>query len=212
MGRAAWIGVEKEKKPGQKWKWINGTEITAATANWNTNEPNNFDGNEACGEWLAVDGRWNDTRCDLKQAFLCQESKADKPLECSKGAKAFTAKGVRYCLNPSEKSFTDSKKACETSGGTLAIFKSKEESASVKDALAQRFPAKRMWIGATDSTEEGVWTWTSGAKFEWDHWLPGEPNNFNREDCAELHVADWSWNDMDCAMKLPSVCEIASKR
>lgn len=205
MGRAAWIGVEKVKKA---WRWINGTEIPAASANWNANEPNNFDGNEACGEWLAVDGRWNDTRCDLTQAFLCQESKPDKPLDCAKGgAKAFGAKNVRYCLNPSEKTFADAKKACETSGGTLAIFKSREDGVAVKEALAQRFPAKRLWIGATDSAEEGTWTWTSGAKFEWDRWLPGEPNNFNREDCAELHVAPWMWNDMDCGMKLPSVCE-----
>ena len=69
-----------------------------------------------------------------------------------------------------------------------------------------------MWIGANDGAEEGTWTWISGAPFEFAAWLPNEPNNFNREDCAELHADMWQWNDFDCGARLPSVCESPKKK
>jgi hypothetical protein len=69
-----------------------------------------------------------------------------------------------------------------------------------------------MWIGLTDSAEEGNWSWASGSKQDFAAWGPGEPNNYNEEHCAELHADSWTWNDLDCAVKLPSVCESPSSR
>ena len=42
-------------------------------------------------------------------------------------------------------------------------------------------------------------------------WASGEPNNFNQEHCAELHGDSWTWNDLECSVKLPSVCESPAK-
>ena len=203
-GRAAWIGLELKTKGGHDWKWSTGEAVTAAS--WNSGEPNNFDRNEACGEWLVVDGRWNDTRCELRQPHLCQQSKPDKDLTCS-GGRVFAAGGLEYCLHGSARTFAEAKRACTADGGRLAVLKTTEENRGLLDAMAARFAATRMWIGLSDSAEEGNWSWASGSKQDFAAWASGEPNNYNEEHCAELHGDTWKWNDLDCNAKLPSVCE-----
>lgn len=207
--RAAWIGLQLVGKNAQgKWKWITPEDVGATS--WNTGEPNNFDGHEACAEWLVADGRWNDTRCDLQQAYLCQ-SKADKPLTCKRG-RPFTVASTSYCLNPAERSWADARRACAADGGTLAVLRTTEENQAVRDAMAARFAATKIWIGLTDVAEEGNWNWVSGAAVDFNAWYPGEPNDFNREGCGHLYSDSWTWNDLECSVELPSVCEGPVKR
>ena len=77
----------------------------------------------------------------------------------------------------------------------------------MRDAMASRFAVARMWIGLTDVPEEGNWSWVSGAPSSFEAWAPGEPNDFGGEDCAQLFGDSWTWNDLDCNVRLPSVCE-----
>jgi hypothetical protein len=206
-GRAAWIGLELKKgKPKNEWRWTSGEALTDAS--WNAGEPNNFGGGEGCGEWLVADGRWNDTRCDMAQPYLCQ-SKTEKTIACKTG-RAFSVAGASYCLNGVERTFADAKRACAADGGGLAVLKTTEENRLVREAMAARFSAPRMWIGLNDRAEEGTWVWVSGAPMEHEAWLPEEPNNFNGESCVELYADSWRWNDRDCAYPLPSVCESAA--
>jgi hypothetical protein len=210
-GRAAWIGLElkvKGKAGPNEWKWSSGDAVKAAS--WNTGEPNNFDRNEACGEWLVVDGRWNDTRCEMRQRYLC-ESKPGKDLKCSAG-RAFAAGTTSYCLNATERSFADAKRACIADGGQLAELKTAEDNRVVREAMASRFTAAKMWIGLTDAPEEGNWSWTSGAPLAFEAWKPGEPNDYDGEDCAQLFADSWEWNDFDCSARLPFVCESTSTK
>jgi mannose receptor, C type len=209
-GRAAWIGLELKVKgkPGpNEWKWSSGEPVKAAS--WNTGEPNDFDHLESCGEWLVASGRWNDTRCEMRQRYLC-ESLAGKELRCKAG-RAFIVGGITYCLNAAERSFTEAKRACAADGGQLAELKSSDANRAVRDAMAARFSAAKMWIGLTDTPEEGSWSWVSGAPTSHEAWAPGEPNDFGGEDCAQLFSDTWTWNDLDCSARLPSVCE-SSKR
>jgi hypothetical protein len=209
-GRAAWIGLElkvKGKTGPNEWKWSSGEPVKAAS--WNTGEPNDFDHKEACGEWLVASGLWNDTRCEMRQPYLC-ESKPDKALRCN-GGRTFLAGGTPYCLNGKERSFAEAKRACAADGGQLAEPKTSEINRAVREALASRFAAGKMWIGLTDAPEEGNWSWVSGAPMGLEAWAPGEPNDFGGEDCAQLFSDSWTWNDLDCNARLPSVCE-SSKR
>ena len=205
-GRAAWIGLELKVKgkPGpNEWKWSSGEPVKEAS--WNAGEPNDFDHKEACGEWLVADGRWNDTRCELRQRYLCG-SLPGKPLRCN-GGRAFDAGTASYCLNATERSFAEAKRACTSDGGQLAELKTSELNRSVRESMASRFAATSMWIGLTDASEEGSWSWVSGAPVSFEDWKPGEPNDFGGEDCAQLFSDSWSWNDLDCNVRLPSVCE-----
>lgn len=203
-GRAAWIGLELKTKHKSDWKWNGKDAVTES--NWNEGEPNDWDQNEMCGEWLVADGTWNDTRCDLKQPYLCEGSK----LDC-KGGKPFEAGGVSYCLNATNRSHADAKAACARDGGTLAVFKDRTTGAKVRDAAAQKFAAKKMWIGLTDAAAEGEWRWASGERASFAAWQSGEPNDFNTENCVELWADTWTWNDFDCNATRPFVCEASRK-
>lgn len=201
-GRGVWIGLHEER-PGA-WTWVTGEALGAAS--WDVGEPNNFGGAEECGEWLAAGGTWNDTRCDQEQGYLCQASLAGGKLACA--GRAFTLGNTAYCLNnEASLAWEDAKSACAANGGRLAVVRSPEESRALREAMAARFNAKRMWIGLTDHGHEGAWAWVSRAPLDFTAWEDEEPNNYRGEDCGELHGDSWRWNDLDCRVRLPSVCE-----
>jgi hypothetical protein len=202
FARAAWIGLEVVNKSKKQWKWSTGEPVKFDR--WNDGEPNDFDGHESCGELLTVNGRWNDTRCELQQGYLCQAA-AKKPLDCGDGGKPVG--GEKYCYVAQASTYAEAKKACAKRGGALASVTSEEISKEIQAGLEQRFKVPRFWIGLNDLAEQGTWTWADGKPLTSAHWKPGEPNNFGREGCVELFTDSWTWNDLDCAVELPSLCE-----
>ena len=71
-----------------------------------------------------------------------------------------------------------------------------------------------LWIGGTDSNEEGVWTWTDGTSWNFTYWTKGEPNDglsaVKSEDCLSLNTDSWSnghWNDISCDHEYPFICK-----
>lgn len=199
-GRAVWMGLELDTRASRRvWRWGNGEPATDVA--WDEGEPNDDGGNEGCGEWLVATGSFNDTRCDLRLSYLCQGRGA-----CADG-RAFAAGGIDYCYRSTPRSFADARRACAKAGGALATPRRPGDQASLREAMAARFPATRMWIGLSDAEEEGTFAWASGAPAGYRAWLEGEPNDFEDEDCVELHSDTWAWNDRDCGAELPSVCE-----
>lgn len=201
--RAAWIGLESPQKTKTSWKWITGEAVTAAS--WNNGEPNNWDGNEGCGEWLVANGKWNDTRCNLNQHFLCQSV---PPATMTCPGRSFGP----YCYMTMNLPFGQAKNVCKQQGGRLATPRTDAESEALKSGMAQRFEATRMWIGLNDLASPGTWVWSNGSPLRYRAWTPGEPNAYGREGCVELFADRWTWNDLDCAEKLPSVCESPAKK
>lgn len=68
------------------------------------------------------------------------------------------------------------------------------------------------WIGATDAHEEGNWQWIdppSSMTRDQVTWMPTEPSNATREDCALLWMlADYKVGDYYCTSKMHPICEI----
>jgi Lectin C-type domain len=208
-GRAVWIGLELKNHGtrGAQWTWVTGQALAAAS--WSAGEPNDFGGNEACAEFLVADGKWNDTRCNLAQSYLCQ-NKGQRPA-CS-GGRVFEVRGAAYCLHAEEATYANAKRACAADFGTLAVLSEATDNDLLRLSLASHFSAPKMWIGLNDVAEKGTWTWTSGAPVDLEAWYPGEPNDFQgNEDCGELYADTWTWNDLDCSVRLPSVCESPPK-
>jgi len=93
----------------------------------------------------------------------------------------------KYDLYLTRLSFEDAKLKCEELGGHLATITSAEENTAVKELAGNN----TVWIGATDDTEEGTWTWVSDEEFAYSNWQSGEPNNNASEyapDSAENYL------------------------
>jgi hypothetical protein len=205
--RALWVGLEAVDRKKKQWRWSTG-EPVKEFERWNEGEPNNWDGNESCGELLTVNGKWNDTRCNLEQGFLCQ-AQGSKPLDC-KGGRALATPPGKFCYDATPLNYAEAKKACVKRGGALATLATEETSKEAQGSLEQRFKVPRLWIGLSDLGEQGTWAWPDGSLLNGRpdaRWKPGEPNNYGREGCVELFTESWQWNDLDCNVALPSVCE-----
>ena len=65
------------------------------------------------------------------------------------------------------------------------------------------------WIGISDETTEGEFTYESnGKKIGYKNWSGGEPNNSgNNEDCVMGGWGYGKWNDINCGSKYSFVCE-----
>ena len=66
------------------------------------------------------------------------------------------------------------------------------------------------WIGATDSTAEGRWSWPhSGKLAEWAAWAPNEPNGDIMENYAHISSdKDFKWKDDDNTNQFLPICQI----
>ncbi|XP_021340197.1 perlucin-like isoform X2 [Mizuhopecten yessoensis] len=68
------------------------------------------------------------------------------------------------------------------------------------------------WLGGNDMFVEGDWVWKgSGHRFRYTHWLKGEPNNNNGQDCLLSHISGtrFYWEDRECTSKYNFVCEVS---
>lgn len=201
--RGAWIGLEVVNKSKKQWKWSTGEAVKFER--WNDGEPNDFDGHESCGELLVANGKWNDTRCELEQGFLCQQV-GQRPLDCKDG-RALPSPPGKYCYVGEPTSYASAKKSCAKRGGALASLVNEDAAKEIAGSMEQRFKVPRFWIGLNDLTEQGTWMWPDGSHLRRGDWKPGEPNNYGREGCVELYTDSWRWNDLDCNAELPSICE-----
>ncbi len=113
------------------------------------------------------------------------------------------------------KTWPDAEAACVSAGGHLAALETAEEHSAVMAHVGGDSNA-RPWIGCNDRTKEGSFVWTTNGKScnrnskeSYSNWNPGEPNNVNNEDCAEVysHVGGDRWNDLPCSRARAYLCE-----
>ncbi|XP_071790939.1 alpha-N-acetylgalactosamine-specific lectin-like [Asterias amurensis] len=127
-----------------------------------------------------------------------------------------------YRFMGQEKSWTDAENHCRefftNSGqGHLASVHSSDEADFLieysKSSLVSA-DGKRVWIGLSDRSNEGTFSWSDGTAFDYEEWHPREPNNAgsNGEDCVEIwHNLTYGpgWNDRTCSSLYSHVCKIS---
>lgn len=111
-----------------------------------------------------------------------------------------------YYLNPVERAWQGARTACQARGDgwDLAVIESEEENTFVWFRSA----GQDTWIGLNDrgNENEGTFSWANGSTASYRAWSPGEPNNFNNEDCVHL-LGNGDWNDAHCSYETDSMCE-----
>jgi len=206
-GSGMWLGCSDGEAEG-KWK-CDGKPLSYK--NWVPGKPDNDTALEDCQQWLADSGQWNDASCSTTMGYICR---GDAKLQCEKGKKVTSGKTVFCAHGEDVQDWDGAKKACTKSGGKLAVLTTKEESDALFAALKQPLaipsvqPQEGVWIGLTDSKDEGKFRWSNDALMSYGNWLPKQPDDLNGgEDCATLTLGDGRWNDVDCIRGLPFLCE-----
>ena len=67
-----------------------------------------------------------------------------------------------------------------------------------------------IWLGATDSSEEGTWAWTDGTAFNYTNWYSGEGSDGSNHNCLAMDVNSYpgKWFDQGCFDSNWCICEI----
>ncbi|XP_052400813.1 CD209 antigen-like protein B [Carassius gibelio] len=106
------------------------------------------------------------------------------------------------------KSWSDSRQYCKDHGGDLVIVNTEEKQRHISS-----FIKESVWMGLSDSENEGSMKWVDNSPLNQGFWSSGEPNSFHGtdEDCIELIPTKDNlnnWNDLPCSSTRKWVCEI----
>jgi hypothetical protein len=119
---------------------------------------------------------------------------ADEPVVWST---AEGGSGHGYALTTRLGTWEQARSEAVARGGHLASVGSAAEGAWLMETfgpVAVRHSGDAaLWIGLTDSREEGVWAWTSGEPLTCTNWASGEPNSTGNEDWCVM--TERGWND-----------------
>ncbi len=101
--------------------------------------------------------------------------------------------------------------ALSVPNGHLVTIGSPSEQAWLVNALyAQLGGNLPFWMGLTDATTEGTWTWVTGEPLDWSNWNTGngQPDNVGNADHAYLNDPGTSfWDDAPSTTLLPWIIE-----
>jgi hypothetical protein len=121
--------------------------------------------------------------------------------------------GDCYFADRQTRSWSDARTSCQSRGvgWDLVVISDADENAFVQSSAG--FEA---WIGATDATTEGTWSWLDEALpfFEvgaatdatrFTNWSEDEPNDYDDSDCLRM-LTTGLWADWPCDSPLGHVC------
>ena len=65
-----------------------------------------------------------------------------------------------------------------------------------------------VYIGASDITEEGVFTWINGKQAQHIQWEPGQPNGGTIQNCLAMYTnSNFQPGDSECSSKREVLCQ-----
>ncbi|XP_016419828.1 C-type lectin domain family 4 member M-like isoform X2 [Sinocyclocheilus rhinocerous] len=118
---------------------------------------------------------------------------------------------VCFFMSTELKSWSDCRQYCRDRGADLVIINTEEKQRCISSLVSER-----VWIGLSDTENEGIMKWVDNSPLKQGVWFEDEPNNYGgNEDCIELNYnrekTGWSplnsWNDVPCSEKKKGICE-----
>ncbi|KAF7707158.1 hypothetical protein HF521_018376 [Silurus meridionalis] len=173
LNDVVWVGLYNDS---DSWRWaFNDIPMKNTFSHWNTEQPDNLGGNQACCLSGPL-GYWWDYTCTLLFPFICFNAN-------------ISAAG-RYVGVTSAMNWSDAHAYCQEFHTDLAVLSSTEENDRMQSIA---YVQGRSWIGLYRDT----WKWSDGTNTSSLMWLAGQPDNYyQNENCAVLNNG-W-FNDVKC--------------
>jgi hypothetical protein len=150
---------------------------------------------------------------------------ADPGIASGCAAASLGPSGNCYLVDATPRSWSDALATCQSRGNgwQLASLRSAEDS-----VFAAQLLTIEAWIGASDATLEGTWTWADRGDALWSgdgtgsapsgayaNWNSNEPNGGEESDCARILPAGTGvspglsapWADLACIELRGALCE-----
>ena len=124
---------------------------------------------------------------------------------CPTGWQKFDRKCYLW-VTDEKRNWTAAENFCQSKESHLASVTSKEIDKFLLGEV--RMKEVKVWIGATDQKEEGVWEWSDCSPFHFKDWV-AEPDGERKDNCAVLYNTNEhakGWNDLECHVLLNFVC------
>ena len=100
---------------------------------------------------------------------------------------------------------------CQSLGYALATVNDAQENTFLVGRISAHFSGDfAVWLGLSDQSSEGTFSWESGSSITYSNWDGGtsQPDDDGNEDCGSFWSAyGWKWNDTHCTNWLPFICE-----
>nr|XP_022322784.1 C-type lectin mannose-binding isoform-like [Crassostrea virginica] len=95
---------------------------------------------------------------------------------------------------------------CRMYGGFLVGIRDRQKQYHIQGLASG---VSHLWTGGNDIRSERTWEWDGGGYLSYSNWDSHEPNDDGNEDCLELRSEkSWKWNDEDCGLARPFICEL----
>ena len=114
----------------------------------------------------------------------------------------------------SESPWGFAKAYCEHLNASLVLVNTEDKLTELWEALHEELisiGAKNPWVSSrqkegSPEPDQG-WTWTDGSPVNMDWFSYGEPNDTVDENCLEIYLQDSRFNDKNCNIPRPILCE-----
>ena len=114
---------------------------------------------------------------------------------------------LAYQVISGSRTWSEAAAACEAIGHQLALVRNADDQAALSAALTSS-AGFFVWIGASDSMNEGQWRWRDGSAVGFTDWGTGQPGDIGNEDCVVLfrEAGVWRWYDTGCEFQYSHAC------
>ncbi|XP_073344522.1 macrophage mannose receptor 1 [Pagrus major] len=212
---AAWIGFSLGTNQGFVWSDGSASDYE----NWGYGEPNNHNDVEHCAEVHLYYGRhWNDAHCESTNDWICQIRKGVTPKPEPVHVEPVYNKtedgwiiynNTHYFINNDNLDMESARAYCKKNFADLAVITANDERKFLWRQI-QRGSEGQYFIGMTVDLDKSF-RWVDGTPVIYTAWDKNEPNFANNdENCVSIYKSMGYWNDINCGMELPSICQRSS--
>ncbi|KAM9450976.1 lymphocyte antigen 75-like [Clarias gariepinus] len=217
--RASWIGLN-DRKEESKFVWSDGSATDFLP--WGEGQPDNW-GDEDCVQIRGTEhfetGKFNDILCSHTYPFICKKDKGVGPPpvpptsgpgwneKCGSWVPAPFNDYCYHIVPLSMRKWAEARADCVHQNGDLLSITETHEQSFIQAHIQSVPTGVSLWMGGHDSVTEGGWEWTDLSPFCYINWSPGNPDNYDGEDCLSIYINNGLWNDDNCDYRRGYICK-----